>query len=157
MTEQISLIATPLVALTLGVLFVLVLVVVHKTITDMSFFGDMSGRVVATCVAVLSVMGLLRFFGATGSATRAVSEPRTNDDVLNFVLFPYAVLLISVLLMLALRRVWPGAKPRQLDEGNRKLVVDDTRRVKKRTDNRPKASAVPRPKKEQATNHCIKT
>jgi len=142
MTEQISLIATPMVALALGVIFIIMLVVVHKVVKDMSFFGDRSGWIVAACVAALSVFGLLRFSGAPGQTTHSSGAASTGNDVLDFVLLPYVVLSICVLLLLALRLVWPDAKPRHPNKGGRNLFVDDTQRVKKGTNNRPKASAL---------------
>ena len=59
-------------------------------------------------------------------------------------------------LLLARRVLWPGAKPRHPDEGGRNLVVDDERRVKKRTDDRVTVSTPPRPEDGQATDHRIK-
>ena len=156
MTESISSVVTVPVALALCAIFIIMLVVVHKTIRDMSFFGDTSGWIVATCVAALSVIGLLRFFGAPGQTTPAASEPRDSNGVLDFVLFPYFVLLICVLLLLALRVLWPGAKPRHPDEGGSNLIVDDKRRVKKGTDDRATVSTLRRPEKEQTADHRIK-
>ncbi len=156
MTELISSVITVPVVLALCAIFIIMLVVVHKTITDMSFFGDTSGWIVAACVAALSVIGLLQFFGAPSQATHAASEPRTGDGVLNFVLFPYVVLLVCVLLVLALRMVWPAAKPRHPDEVGRNLAVEDKRRVRKGTDDRATVSTLRRPEKEQTADHRIK-
>jgi len=156
MTESISSVVTVPVALALCAIFIIMLVVVRKTIKDMSFFGDTSGWIVAACVAALSVIGLLRFFGTPGQTTHAASEPREGNGALDFILLPYVALVICVLVLLAMRMIWPGAKPRHPDEGGRNLVVEDKRRVKKGTDDRATVSTLRRPEKGQAADHHIK-
>jgi hypothetical protein len=102
MTERICLTAISLVALTLGAMFVLVLVVVHKTIRDMSFFDATSTRIVAVCVATLAVVGLVRFSGPSEHAPHAATGPGRGEDLIDLILLPYATLALVLLFFLVL-------------------------------------------------------
>lgn len=92
-------------------MFVIVLVCVHRTVKEMSFFGDATGWVVAFCVALLSIIGLVRFFGSPEQPTHSGTEPGETGGLLDFVLLPYVVLgltILLVLLLLAVGRVLYG-------------------------------------------------
>jgi hypothetical protein len=97
-------------AVVLIAVFVIVSVVARGALKEIPLFGHKGGWTVAVCVAALSALGLLRFFGSSGYALVA-SEPRDGDGVLDIILLPYVCLALStvlVLLLLASRRWWPG-------------------------------------------------
>jgi hypothetical protein len=81
-------------------IFVLVWVVVHRTLKEMQFFeGLASTATVATCVSLLSVMGMFHFLGA-GVGPHNVSEEAGGQGTnLDFVVLPYALLGIAIVLL----------------------------------------------------------
>jgi len=101
MGTSISSLSDAVVTVVLIAMFVMVFVVARQALKDLPLFGDRGGWMVAVCVAALSVIGLLRFFGSPGQAPVA-SEPRNGDGVLTAILLPYVVLTLSALLVLFL-------------------------------------------------------
>lgn len=81
-------------------IFVLVWVVVHRALKEMQFFkGKATIAIVATCVSLLSVMGMFHFFGA-GVGQHSVSDKASGQGTnLDFVLVPYAALGIAIVLL----------------------------------------------------------
>jgi uncharacterized membrane protein len=111
MTGQISIEPISLTTLALGAIFVLVFAVTCRAVNRMPLFGDRDGWITAACVAALSVIGLVRFFGSSGHVTSPAGESRKGGSLLDFVLLPYVALAISivlVLLLLALGKWWSG-------------------------------------------------
>ena len=90
----------PFLALVGIAIFALVWVVVHRTLKEMHFFeGKATIAIVATCVSLLSVMGMFRFLGA-GVGPHSVSEEAGGQGTnLDFVLLPYAALGIAIVLL----------------------------------------------------------
>jgi len=80
--------------------FILLLVFVFKSLRGVPFFRSKPVEaIVATCVSLLSVIGIFRFLG-TGNETYNVSEKIGGDGTnLDFVLLPYAVLGIIIILL----------------------------------------------------------
>jgi len=100
METSIHLSSNAVVLLALGAMFLLVLACAHKAITKMALFGNAGGWVVAVCVALLSIIGLVRFFAAPDQPARSGAEPVETSGLLDFVLLPYVVLPIAILLVL---------------------------------------------------------
>ena len=101
-------------AAVLVAMFVILLVVVRTTIKKRFCFGDAAGWVVAFCVALLSIIGLVRFLGSSETVIAPAGEPRGAGGVLDVVLLPYAALAGTILLMLfllAVGRVLHGREP----------------------------------------------
>ncbi len=106
-------------AAVLVVMFIILLVVVHTTIRKRFSFGDAADWVVAFCVALLSIIGLVRFLGSSGAVIAPAGEPKGAGGVLDVVLLPYAALAGTILLMLfllAVGRVLHGREPWRLLE-----------------------------------------
>ena len=81
-------------------IFVLVWVVVYRTFKEIQFFGSLASiATMATCVSLLSVMGMFHFLGA-GVGPDSVSE-KAGDQATNldFILLPYAALGITIVLL----------------------------------------------------------
>ena len=96
-------------------MFVIVLVCVHRAVKEMSFFGDAAGWVVAFCVALLSIVGLVRFLGSPRPMALPGGEPKETAGLIDVVLLPYVALALTillVLLLLAVGRVLHGREPR---------------------------------------------
>jgi hypothetical protein len=83
-------------------MFVIVFVCIRKAVKEMSFFGDAAGWAVSFCVALLSIAGLVRFFGSPETATAPAGEPRETCGLIDFVLLPYVALVLTILLVLLL-------------------------------------------------------
>jgi hypothetical protein len=95
-------------------MFVIVLMCVQKTVKEMGFFGHAAGWAVAFCVALLSIIGLIRFLGSSEAGSAPAGEPRQTGGLLDVVLFPYVALpltILLVLLLVAVRRVLYGREP----------------------------------------------
>lgn len=86
----------------LGAMFVIVFVCVRKTVKEMSFFGDAVGLAVTFCVALLSILGLVRFFGPSDIVAAPAGEAGDSGGLIDVVLLPYVALALTILLMLLL-------------------------------------------------------
>ena len=100
-------------AVVLIAMFVIVFVVARGALKEVPLFGGAGSWPVAFCTAALSVLGLLRFLGPQEHGARADSVPVTPGGTIDFILLPFAILL--VLHLLAWGRVRPGksVKPRK--------------------------------------------
>jgi hypothetical protein len=101
-------------------MFAMVFVVAHRALKEMQPFGDTSSWIVAFCVALLSIMGLLRFLGSPGPVASRGGEPREIGGLLDMVLMPYTVLALAILLVLLLlgaSKVLRGREPSHLLKG----------------------------------------
>ena len=90
----------PLLPLVGIAIFVLVWVVVHRTFKEVPLFeGKATTATLATCVSLLSVMGMFHFLGA-GVGPHSVSEKAGGEGTnLDFILLPYAALGIAIVLL----------------------------------------------------------
>jgi hypothetical protein len=110
-------------------MFVIVFVCIQRAVKEMSFFGDAAGWGVAFCAALLSIVGLVRFFGSPGPVASRGGEPRETGGLLDVVLLPYVALALTillVLLLLAVGRVFHSREPRHPQEParNRRTVAE---------------------------------
>jgi hypothetical protein len=142
METPIGSISNVVVAVALCAMFVIVLACVHGAIKRMSFFGDAAGWVVTVCVALLSIVGLVRFFGSPEPVALPGGEPRETGGLMDVVLLPYVALALTillVLLLLAIGRVLHGREPWHPPElaRNRRTVagphVEEVRNHRKET------------------------
>jgi Flp pilus assembly protein TadB len=81
-------------------IFVILFAVISTALKQTSLFGRNTAVVVALCTALLCVIGLYRTF-LPPDAAKDLSG-RSNPMGVDFVLLPYAVLGIAILLMLLL-------------------------------------------------------
>jgi len=81
-------------------IFVLVWVVVYRTFKEIQFFGSLATiATMATCVSLLSVIGMFHFLGA-GVGPHNVSEKAGGEGTnLDFILLLYAALGITIVLL----------------------------------------------------------
>ena len=86
-------------------MFVIVFVCARKAVKEMSSFSDPAGWAVAFCVALLSILGLVRFFGSPETAAAPGQAPGETSGLLDFVLLPYVALALTLILMLLLLAV----------------------------------------------------
>jgi len=102
MATSVSSLSDAAVTIVLIAMFVIVLVVARRALKETPLFGNGSSWVVAFCTAALSVLGLLRFLGPQEHGTRADSTPAAPGGAVDFILLPYAMLAIAILLVLLL-------------------------------------------------------
>ena len=125
-----------------GAIFIILFVIIHQTLKQISFFGKKAYVVVAICVSLLCITGLHQHFFATtdNSATTGQGDTLTNE--FNFLLLPYkalalAILLTLVLLFLCKAGSWEKYKSmfkhpqRRIKESNHDEKSDEERRIRK--------------------------
>lgn len=112
----------PFVMLVLMAVFLIVLLVSFESLKKMSVFGQRTAFIVAVCVSLLSILGLVRFMETPKAAPQtAQNEPGVYIN-LDFILLPYAAMALAIILTLLLR--WIAGRPR---EHQTKRFEKDTR------------------------------
>jgi hypothetical protein len=95
----------------LGAMFVIVFICARRAMKEMAFLDDGAGWAVAFCVALLSILGLVRFFAPSKTVATPAGEAGDTGGLINVVLLPYVALaltLILTLLLLAIGRLLHG-------------------------------------------------
>jgi hypothetical protein len=133
METPIDSVSNVAVAIALCTMFVIVLVCAHRAIRRMSFFGETAANwVVAVCVALLSIVGLVRFFGSPQSGGSPESGTKEAVSLFDVILLPYVALALTILLvlvLLALGKVLHGRQPWYPPElgRNRRAIAEPCR------------------------------
>lgn len=99
--EKLLLALNGVVQLAVGItMFALLWVIIFKTVEKIPFLaGKLVGATVATCVSLLSVIGMLRFLGARDGTYNSAHETGGDSSNVNCILLPYAALGIAILLL----------------------------------------------------------
>jgi uncharacterized membrane protein len=110
---------TPIAIAALAGIFIIVLVCSQRALKQIPLFCDGPTWVLAFCVALLSIVGLVQFFGSPEQPARSGGEPKEPGGLLDFVLLPYVALALSILFVLLLRTLgkWSpnkSATPREV-------------------------------------------
>lgn len=93
----------PFIILVLMAVFLIVLLVSFESLKKMSVFGQRTAFIIAICVSLLSILGLLRFMDTPKAAPQtAHNEPGFYIN-LDFILLPYVALALAIILTLLLR------------------------------------------------------
>jgi hypothetical protein len=87
-------------------MFAMVFVVARRALKEMRLFGDASSWIMAFCVALLSIIGFVRFLGSSEAVTASAGEPRRTGGLLDVILLPYMALAATILLVLLLLAVY---------------------------------------------------
>lgn len=86
-----------------AVTFVLLFVVIHKVLKEVSFFKGATATIVALCVSILSTIGLSQFI-VGGSGVREVNNNEGRiGGIWGFILLLYAALGIAIISLLSLK------------------------------------------------------
>ncbi len=99
---------TPITIAALAGIFIIVLVCSQRALKEMPFFCDGPTWLIAFGVALLSVLGLVEFFGSPAQSAPAPEEPKRPAGLLDLVLSEYTALaigMIAVLLLAAIERL----------------------------------------------------
>ena len=89
--------------LVLLIIFIILLIVITKTLQQTKFFSDQTALILAICVSLLSVMGLVQQFGGIGNDGDVIENvDNVERNSLDFLLIPYTAMALSILLMLLL-------------------------------------------------------
>lgn len=140
MEETIQSALTPIAIVALAGVFIIVLVCSQRALHEVPFFAGGPTWVLAFCVAMLSVVGLVQFFGSPEQSAPAPEEPKKPGGLLDFVLLPYVVLALGILFVLLLaaierlhhrRQMRRLSKPFSSTEATIRLPVPKTNRVKR--------------------------
>ncbi len=83
-------------------MFAMVFVIARAVLSEMPEFGKASSWIVAFCVALLSIMGLVRFFGSPETGISSEIETRGLGGLISVLVLPYVALALTLLLVLFL-------------------------------------------------------
>lgn len=91
----------------IAIFFILVMTI-YKVIQEVSFFNSKSAMaVVSACVALLSIIGMVRLFTpGDGINVASGDSVNSNNDGLEFLLLPYVALGITIILALLLKFIF---------------------------------------------------
>jgi hypothetical protein len=105
MEETIQSALTPITIAALAGIFIIVLVCSQRALKQIPLFCDGPTWFLAFCVAMLSVIGIVQFFGSPEQSAPAREESKKPGGLLDFVLLPYVVLALSLVFVLLLAAV----------------------------------------------------
>jgi hypothetical protein len=89
--------------LILVVIFIVLLIVITKTLRQTAIFSDRIAFILAICVSLLSVLGISRQFGSIGTDGDITKNgDKVEPNSLDFILIPYTAMALAILLMLLL-------------------------------------------------------
>ena len=118
--------------LVLVVIFTVLLIVIAKTLRQTAIFSDRMAFVLAICVSLLSVLGIVRQFGDIGTNGDMIANgDKVRPDSLDFILIPYTAMALAILLVLLLLAIaWiikakPASRCRQHIHSNIKGHADN--------------------------------
>jgi hypothetical protein len=86
----------------MAVIFIIVLVVSYRSLSQMFDFGDGATLVLAICVAALSVIGLSDMTPSLGVNDGNTENPGFSFKF-NFILLPYILLPLAIIVTLIIR------------------------------------------------------
>jgi len=127
MEETIQSALTPIAIAALAGVFIIVLVCSQRALKEMPFFCDGPTWVLAFCVAMLSVVGLVQFFGSPEQSAPAGEESKKPGGLLDFVLLPYVVLALSIVFVLLLAAIERLNRRRQARRLSKPLSSTDAK------------------------------
>lgn len=110
------------VMLVLIAVFLIVLAVTFEALKQMSMFGQSTAFMVAVCVSLLSILGLVQLTTISEVSSQTTHDGHGLHVNLDFILLPYAVLALAIILTLLLR--WIAGRSR---EHRAKRFEKDTR------------------------------
>lgn len=104
--------------------FAVLLTVVYEVLKKMQLFETTGNCVLAVCIALLSVLGLLRFTTASSSSPGTQSDAAHHVSV-DFILLPYAALALAIILIM----LWTPLYDRFRKHHRKERSKDATRRL----------------------------
>jgi len=127
MEETIQSALTPVAIGALVGVFVIVLVCSQRALKEMPFFCDGPTWVLAFCVAMLSVVGLVQFFGLPEQSAPAREEPKKPGGLFDLLLSEYAALAIGIVFVLLLAAIERLNRRRQARRLSKPLSSTDAK------------------------------
>lgn len=107
-------------------IFVLLFVTILNTLKEVSFFKGATVWVIASCVSLLSVVALCRFFLPEGQGSELTEKSGRFRVGLDFILLPYAALAIAILmclLLVGISKIFPGRKQTEYPARKKSPVI----------------------------------
>lgn len=106
MKEYILAISEPMFLLCVGAIWAIIFLTVWKVLKQMSLFkGRTAAAILALCVSLLCTVGLHQCFFVTDGTYEAAGNSEKIGVNLNFILLPYTVLALAILLLVLLRSI----------------------------------------------------
>jgi membrane protease YdiL (CAAX protease family) len=111
--------------LCLVAIFFILVITIYKVLQESSFFKSSAATaVIAICVSLLSVIGMIRFF-VTDDTMYVVSNNSVDKHTnLDFILIPYVALGILIILMLLLKFIFKKSEKYGLHRFNKVYPQD---------------------------------
>ena len=140
MEETIQSALTPIVIAALAGIFIIVLVCSQRALKTMPFFCDGPTWLLAFGVAMLSVIGIVQYFGSPERSAPAREESKEPGGLLDLVLSEYAALAVCIIVVLLLaaverlnhrRQMRRLSKPFSSSEATIRLPMPKANRVKR--------------------------
>ena len=100
MKEYILAISGPIFLLCVAAIWAIIFLTVWKALGQTLFKGN-TAVIVALCVSLLSIIGLVHL-GAGGDGLKNINNEGRAGNILEFILLPYTVLGIAIILLLLL-------------------------------------------------------
>ena len=89
--------------LVLVVIFIILLIVITKTLKQTTIFSNRIACVLGVCVSLLAVLGIAQQFGSIGTAGNITENgDKAEPNRFIFILIPYTAMALAILLMLLL-------------------------------------------------------
>ncbi len=117
MSNYSSILPEVMLLLTLTAIFVILFVTVLKIVRGVSFFQGKTAVIMALCVSVLCVVGLLQFLVVPGGTYNATEANMKITVTVSYLLLPQvalasAIAVIFSQLLLFASRILPGERPK---------------------------------------------
>jgi amino acid transporter len=127
MEETIQSALTPITIVALAGIFIIVLVCSQRALKEMPFFCDGPTWVLAFGVAMLSVIGIVQFFGSPGQSAPAQVESKKPGGLLDLILLPFFVMTLGILIVLLLAAIERLNRRRQARRLSKPLSSTDAK------------------------------
>jgi hypothetical protein len=127
MEETIQSALTPITIAALAGIFIIVLVCSQRALKQIPLFCDGPTWFLAFCVAMLSVVGLVQFFGSPEQSAPAREASKKPGGLLDLVLSEYAALAIGIIVVLLLAAIERLNRRRQTRRLSKPLSSTDAK------------------------------
>ena len=117
------------VMLVLTAVFLIVLAVTFEALKQMSTFGQRTSFMVAVCVSLLSILGVVGLTTVPEGGSQTTYEGHGLHVNLDFILVPYGALALAVILTLLLRwiaRRFREQQPQEPEKTTRRKLNNKT-------------------------------
>jgi len=104
-------------------IFFILVIIIYQTLKNVSFSDNRGANfLISVCVTFLSIIGMLKFF--THRDSIEIASNVNEDGVFNFLLLPYAVLGITIIIVLLLKFILGASEKYGSRRSNKEYTND---------------------------------